>query len=88
MTVSYMHRAELMRDGLRRREIDDAVRDGLLIRARRDHYLAGNTADDFVRAVRVGGRLSCLSLLAVLVGGFFTRFRLRFARRAEARGGA
>ncbi|TXK13901.1 hypothetical protein FVP77_09885 [Microbacterium hatanonis] len=39
---------------------------GHLVRARRDHYLPGDTAEAVIRAVRVGGRLTCLSLLSML----------------------
>jgi very-short-patch-repair endonuclease len=66
MTVAFAHRAELMSSGLSRREIERAVTDGSLIRARRDHYVPGDTPEAIVRAVRVGGRLTCLSLLASL----------------------
>ncbi|MBN9023818.1 MAG: ABC transporter permease [Rhizobiales bacterium] len=49
-------------------------------------------ADSMSRGLGVASYIAdlvvALSLLSVLVGGFFTRFRLRFARRSEARGGA
>jgi very-short-patch-repair endonuclease len=64
-------RAELRAEGLSGRAITRAVRAGELIRIRRDHYVlpeARITAFD--RAVRIGGRLTCISLLAML--GVFT----------------
>ncbi|WP_239065911.1 endonuclease domain-containing protein [Microbacterium hibisci] len=59
-------RVDLMGAGFTSRDITRAVRSGELIRARRDRYLAGDTPDVVVRAVRVGGRLTCLSLLQLL----------------------
>lgn len=56
-------RADLLAEGLTSRGIARAVGSGHLIRARRDRYLPGDTPDAVVRAVRVGGRLTCLSLL-------------------------
>ncbi|MEV5072332.1 DUF559 domain-containing protein [Microbacterium sp. LMI12-1-1.1] len=63
-----MHRtrADLFADGMTRRGITAAVRAGDLIRARRDRYLAPDAPDAVVRAVRVGGRLTCVSLLQLL----------------------
>lgn len=64
MAIEILHRADLRARGYSRRMIAAAVAGGDLIRARRDHYLPGGCPDDVVRAVRVGGRLTCLSLLA------------------------
>ncbi|MFG6476951.1 endonuclease domain-containing protein [Microbacterium sp. P06] len=66
VSVEYQHRSDLFQLGMDRAMIDAAVASGELIRARRDHYLCGDTADAIVRAVRVGGRLTCLSLLSLL----------------------
>lgn len=66
MTTDYLTRAELRRSGLTRRSIQDAVRSGALIHVRRDRYLTVQADDMYVRAVRVGGRLTCLSLLGSL----------------------
>ncbi|WP_137844392.1 DUF559 domain-containing protein [Microbacterium sp. 2FI] len=66
MWTSYRTRADLLEDGMSGREITRAVRAGVLIRARRDRYLHIETPDAVVRAVRVGGRLTCLSLLQLL----------------------
>lgn len=61
-----LSRAELSQQGHSRRSIQAAVRRGALIHARRDCYVPAEAHDDAVRAVRVGGRLTCLSLLALL----------------------
>jgi hypothetical protein len=63
MWEEHRTRADLFAEGMSRRAIARAVRDGALIRARRDRYLPADTPDNVVRAVRVGGRLTCLSLL-------------------------
>lgn len=67
--VDISSRASLRADGLSSRDITAAVRENRLIRGRRDNYLPGGTPEEIVRAVRVGGRLTCLSLL-VLLGVF------------------
>lgn len=59
-------RAELFALGMTPRAITAAVAAGDLIRARRDNYLAADAPRALVEAVRVGGRLGCLSLLALL----------------------
>lgn len=58
--------AELRAEGMTRSRIGAAVRLGYLVRARRGIYLPATTPDLIVRAVRVGGRLTCLSLLALM----------------------
>lgn len=45
------------------RGIRRAVAEGRLIRVRRGHYTAAGTPDPVIRAVRVGGRLGCVSEL-------------------------
>ena len=65
MTPDYMTRAEILAQGQTRRSIQAAVRSGGLIHVRRDRYLPEGSEDIFVRALRVGGRLTCLSLLAL-----------------------
>jgi very-short-patch-repair endonuclease len=98
MTVEFLTRADLLHGGLTRRSIQAAVRRGELLHIRRDRYLRADTHEEFARAVRVGGRLTCLSLLALL--GVFvlenrhlhvhvdpTSSRLRFARKPETRFG-
>lgn len=68
--MHYSHRsmttAALRAEGLTRAGIGRAVRGGAIIRARRGLYLSPRAPDDIVRAARVGGRLTCLSLLALL----------------------
>jgi hypothetical protein len=43
-----------------------AVQAGFLIRPRRDHYALPSTPPQIIQAVRVGGRLSCVSALHLL----------------------
>jgi very-short-patch-repair endonuclease len=58
-------RADLLACGMRPGQIARAVRDGDLVRVRRDRYMvAADTA--IARAVRVGGRMTCVSLLVLL----------------------
>lgn len=59
-------RADLVAGGMTARHITAAVRGGQLVRARRDRYLAREAPEPLIRAVRIGGRLGCLSLLALL----------------------
>lgn len=65
-TAPLVHtRADLIAGGLGPRQITAAVREGRLLRVRRDRYMYFR--DDAVEAaVRVGGRLACVSLLAML----------------------
>lgn len=56
-------RAELLETGSSGRDITAAVRSGHLVRLRRDRYARLTIDDDVVEAVRIGGYLSCLSLL-------------------------
>jgi hypothetical protein len=66
MIPAFMTRAELLSRGLTRRTLQLAVREGSLIHVRRDRYLPHDTHEHFIQAVRVGGQLTCLSLLALL----------------------
>lgn len=66
MNVHHQTRATLLAQGHTRRSIQAAIRTGELIHVRRDRYLTPDVDDLVVRAVRVGGRLTCLSLLALL----------------------
>jgi very-short-patch-repair endonuclease len=59
----FLTRGELLMTGFTSRGITRAVRSGALVRARRDHYLAPDAPADVIRAVRIGGRLTCLTLL-------------------------
>jgi len=58
--------ADLCAEGISRGGIDRALETGVLVRARRDNYLEGTASDALVSAVRVGGRLDCLSLMREL----------------------
>jgi len=55
--------SQLLSAGMTRRAVDTAIRSGSLIRARRGCYLPGDAPRAVVEAVRVGGRLTCLSML-------------------------
>lgn len=59
-------RAGLVARGMTRRGIRRALDEGTLVRVRRDRYLSGLSTDAVRQAVRVGGRLTCLSLLQLL----------------------
>jgi very-short-patch-repair endonuclease len=63
--LDVLSRAELRAQGMTERGIRAAVRGGVLVRARRDCYLGADAPPELVRAVRVGGRLGCVSLLAL-----------------------
>lgn len=63
MAARYWTRAELIASGLRRTDIDAALRNGHLLRARRDRYVDPAVPRPLVAAACVGGRLACLSLL-------------------------
>jgi very-short-patch-repair endonuclease len=64
-----MDSSTMAADGISWRRLRNAERDGALIRVRRGHYAVGGTRDSVVQAVRVGGRLACVS--AVLDCGIF-----------------
>lgn len=59
-------RAELLARGMTRRALARALETGDLIRVRRDRYMTPAAPAETVQAVRVGGRLACLSLLRML----------------------
>lgn len=56
-------RAELFAMGMTSRDITRAVSEGSLIRVRRGLYARHDTSDPVVRALQVGGRLACVSVL-------------------------
>lgn len=56
--------AELIAFGATSHSLTAAVRGGHLVRARRDHYALPGTARHVIAAVRVGGRMGCVSTLA------------------------
>lgn len=57
-------RDDLLAGGAQSRGLTRDVRAGRLIRVYRDHYALPDTPEHVVRAVRVGGRLGCVSALA------------------------
>lgn len=61
-----IHRVDLRRGGLSSMEITDAVRRGDILRVRRDHYARPNVDQHTLEAIRVGGRLACVSAAAEL----------------------
>ncbi|MGO4105147.1 endonuclease domain-containing protein [Leifsonia sp. YAF41] len=54
----------LLADGASWRSLQTAVAGGLLVRARRGHYLLPDSDRHTLEAVRVGGRLACISAAA------------------------
>lgn len=65
-TANVRTRAELFRDGYTRRSLARALASGTIVRIRRDRYMEPSAAADIQTAVRIGGRLTCLSLLQLL----------------------
>lgn len=59
-------RADLVAQGMSWRQIASAVERGRLMRLRRDRYAFADIDADVIEAVRIGGRLSCLSLLSAI----------------------
>lgn len=62
--LTIMTRAELLACGATARRLSAAVLRGQLIRVRRDHYCLPGTARVVGSAVRIGGRIGCVSALA------------------------
>ncbi|SIR72508.1 hypothetical protein SAMN05880568_1175 [Microbacterium sp. RURRCA19A] len=56
---------ELHAAGWSRRSLAHALADGTLTRVRQGRFVATGTPDDIVAAARLGGRLDCISLLAL-----------------------
>ncbi len=59
-------RAELLENGSSTRDITRAVRAGALVRLRRDHYAHPDIDPAVAEAVRVGGRVACVTVLQML----------------------
>jgi hypothetical protein len=59
-------RRSLLASGATGAGLTSAVQAGFLVRPRRDHYALPGTPAAIIRAVRVGGRLSCVSALHLL----------------------
>ena len=60
--------------------------DHTLLAAATLEHLPEGAIDEIVEKVHLADLVVALSLLSVLVGGFFTRFRLRFAGRPAQAG--
>ncbi len=56
---------ELHAAGWTRRALNRAVADGVLTRVRQGRFVAAGAHDDIVAAARLGGRLDCVTLLAL-----------------------
>lgn len=65
MGVAVASTQQLLRGGARARDLTEAVRSGALVRVRRGHYAPAGTAAQLLGAVRVGGRLACVSAAAL-----------------------
>lgn len=65
-TAVVVRRDDLLRGGWRPRQIARAVRDGRLLRLRRDRYARADLDPHIAKAVRAGGRLCCVSLLRII----------------------
>ncbi len=63
---TFMSAQMLTRQGLSRRHIAQCVREGSLLRVRRDRYVSAATPSDVIRAARLGGRVDCVTLLSML----------------------
>ncbi|HLS92365.1 MAG TPA: hypothetical protein VK015_02505 [Microbacterium sp.] len=57
---------DLRGEGMSRRSIREAVTTGHLFHARRDNYVLGSASEAVKTAVRVGGRVDCVSLMREL----------------------
>src|SRR4051794_14421144 len=58
------HLADLTRDGVTATQRTAAVAEGRVIRVRNGWFALPDAPPDRVRAIRIGGRLSCVSALA------------------------
>jgi very-short-patch-repair endonuclease len=65
-----MHRSisypQLCAEGYTREEVEESLRRGILVRARRNVYVPGAASDEVRAAARIGGRLDCVSALREL----------------------
>jgi hypothetical protein len=67
--IRFAETDSLLADGATWRSLTGAVRNGLLVRARRGHYALPDVDRHCLEAVRLGGRLACVS--AAADGGVF-----------------
>src|SRR5690606_16583008 len=58
-----LSRRDLLDRGYTPKRITRDVRSGKITRVRRDHYAAPEEADSTAKAVRLGGRLTCVSAI-------------------------
>ena len=72
-THEVLTRADLVAQGMSTHQITAAVRERRLLRARRGVYVRPGMPPQVLAAVRIGGRLTCLSLLEVI--GIFVHSR-------------
>ena len=63
---AFLTSGELRATGLSRRQIDDLVRAGSLVRVRKGRYVRADAPPALIRAARLGGRLDCISLLSAM----------------------
>jgi very-short-patch-repair endonuclease len=61
-----LHRHELLALGFSPRQLTTAVREGTLIRLRRDCYVRAGSDRALATAVRIGGHLTCVSALGMI----------------------
>lgn len=66
LRLTVVDRQTLLAFGATGAGLTSAVRGGSLVRARRDHYVLPGTPASIVQAIRVGGRLSCVSALQII----------------------
>jgi very-short-patch-repair endonuclease len=66
-----LSRAELLALGYSPKRITRHVREGVIIRIRRDHYLLTDEPTSVTTAVRIGGRLTCVSAIALMTSDAF-----------------
>ena len=71
LTASYLRPHELAARGVTRHLRQRLVAEGRLVRLRRGRFVAGTAPDELQEAGHLGGRLDCVSLLALL--GVFVR---------------
>ncbi|UJP09486.1 type IV toxin-antitoxin system AbiEi family antitoxin domain-containing protein [Microbacterium sp. KUDC0406] len=64
--IRVLSRADLCEAGLDTHAITAGVRNGSLIRLRRGWYATEEIAEEIVSAVRLGGRITCLSMLHMI----------------------
>ena len=70
-TERILSRSELRHLGYSGKKITRAVRDGTIQRVRRDHYVLTAERASLISAVRIGGRMTCVTALAALTPDAF-----------------